>query len=754
LAPGGPTAQDAGALMSMTPGKTLRQLWWAPLACFGLAALLSQTELLRQLEWRTLDWRTRVRTRFQPPPDPRIVTVMFDDDAEARLEPWPTDRKWHAQMVQVLALSKAKLIVWDVILDAMRTEEGDTAMAQMAEASAADAGAKVVVGAVTNADPLPPELAGEAGPTKPLPTVEGDIGQLVGEAHAVLPFPLLRKAALYGFVDAPRGSDGLIHEMPLVVRVGKAVYPSLALQALMALFDVPSDKVRVRLGDGIYLPTEGRTRRVPISAAGKYLVNYRYDRGGKNVAWPEYGYAGTLIGLTEVLQGNKPEKPPPDMAGKIAILGQIVTGRADAGPTPLGDFSPLPFMHANVINNVLHDDYARQVPGWLIWLAALPIAYLGMVFIASRSVVVLCSGAVLGMAGYMLLCVGGWIWASWWFDLTSPFIGFGALSFVVIGKRIMDEQRAKQEIKGMFGTYVSPQLVERMIASGQPPQLGGHEEEITAYFSDIQSFSTFSEMLPPDRLVELMNEYLTACTDIVQEEGGTLDKYIGDAVVAMFGAPIALPDHAFRACRASQRVHRRLDELRTKWRSEGTKWPAVVWNMRSRIGLNSGRCVVGNMGSRTRFNYTMMGDDVNLAARMESGAKSWGAYSMCTEATRRACEQHGGDRVVFRPLGRIVVKGRSQAVPIHEIVGLREHVTPTAHECVGVFTEALERYYARDWDRALAGFARSAQLEPHIPGQAPGVVNNPSLVYTHIVETYQSEPPPDGWDGVYVMKEK
>jgi adenylate cyclase len=222
----------------------------------------------------------------------------------------------------------------------------------------------------------------------------------------------------------------------------------------------------------------------------------------------------------------------------------------------------------------------------------------------------------------------------------------------------------------------------------------------------------------------------------------------------MFGAPIALPDHAFRACRASQRVHRRLDELRTKWRSEGTKWPAVVWNMRSRIGLNSGRCVVGNMGSRTRFNYTMMGDDVNLAARMESGAKSWGAYSMCTEATRRACEQHGGDRVVFRPLGRIVVKGRSQAVPIHEIVGLREHVTPTAHECVGVFTEALERYYARDWDRALAGFARSAQLEPHIPGQAPGVVNNPSLVYTHIVETYQSEPPPDGWDGVYVMKEK
>src|SRR5205814_2342355 len=127
----------------------------------------------------------------------------------------------------------------------------------------------------------------------------------------------------------------------------------------------------------------------------------------------------------------------------------------------------------------------------------------------------------------------------------------------------------------------------------------GHEDEITAYFSDIQGFSTFSEKLPPDRLVELMNEYLTVCTDIVQEEGGTLDKYIGDAVVAMFGAPIALPDHAYRACLASQRVQHELVGLRTKWEAEGDKWPQIVWRMQSRIGLNSGACIIGNMGSRT-----------------------------------------------------------------------------------------------------------------------------------------------------------
>jgi adenylate cyclase len=324
----------------------------------------------------------------------------------------------------------------------------------------------------------------------------------------------------------------------------------------------------------------------------------------------------------------------------------------------------------------------------------------------------------------------------------------------MISRRLLAEQRAKAQIKGMFGTYVSPALVNRMVESGESPQLGGHEDEITAYFSDIQGFSTFSEKLPPDRLVELMNEYLTACTDIVQEEGGTLDKYIGDAVVAMFGAPIGLPDHAFRACVATQRVQKKLLELRVKWQSEGDKWPAIVWRMQSRIGLNSGNCIIGNMGSRTRFNYTMMGDNVNLAARMESQAKSWGVYTMCADATKLACEQHGGDRVVFRPLGQIVVMGRSRPVPFHEIVGLKEDVTPETLECLRLFAEGLARYYARDWDGAVALFERSQLLEPNIPGKTPGVSSNPSLVFADLARAYREHPPAEGWDGVHVAKSK
>jgi adenylate cyclase len=176
--------------------------------------------------------------------------------------------------------------------------------------------------------------------------------------------------------------------------------------------------------------------------------------------------------------------------------------------------------------------------------------------------------------------------------------------------------------------------------------------------------------------------------------------------------------------------------------------------MQSRIGLNTGVCMIGNMGSRTRFNYTMMGDNVNLAARMESGAKSWGAYTMCSEATKKACEEHGGDRVVFRALGRIVVKGRTKPVPIYEIVGLKESLPEGARECIALFEQGLERYYARDWDGAIAFFKQSLVHEPNQPGKTPGVSKNPSLVYIDITEGYKDEPPAEDWDGVYVMTEK
>jgi adenylate cyclase len=251
-----------------------------------------------------------------------------------------------------------------------------------------------------------------------------------------------------------------------------------------------------------------------------------------------------------------------------------------------------------------------------------------------------------------------------------------------------------------------------------------------------------------------MNEYFTAYTDIVLAQGGLLDKYIGDMVVAMFGGLVPLQDHALRACVATQLVQRRLGELREKWRGEGDKWPELVWRMQTRIGLNSGLATVGNMGSAARFNYTMMGDNVNLASRMESGAKAYGVYTMAAEPTKLACEQHGGDRVVFRYLDKIVVKGRTIPVPIYEIVGLKEDVTGTTRECLGLFAEGIARYLAQEWDAAEALFLRSGALEANQPGKVPGVENNPSLVLLSRCRYMRSHPPGADWNGVYVMKEK
>ncbi|HWA25360.1 MAG TPA: adenylate/guanylate cyclase domain-containing protein [Lacunisphaera sp.] len=741
--------------MAPTPRTTLRQTWWIPLLCFGAAFWLAQTETLYLAEVRTLDWRTRYRTIFQPPPDPRIAIALFEDSTEANVAPWPVDRAWHGQLNKYLALEKAAVVAWDVILDTGGESEGDRAMA-VETGQAIAAGTKVVTAAsssrgLTDARPRPTD------PTQPLTAIAGDRNAVYNADHGLLlPYPRLRAACWWGIADAPQGPDGIVREIPLIVRIGDAFYPSLALQTLLVYLQVPPAEVHVKLGDAITIPAKDRTWRIPIDHRGWFLLNYRYDQPPKGRPdFPTYNYVELLVRIHE----SRVEKKPgvlllSELAGKIVFVGQTVTGKADAGPTPLGSLSPLVLIHANLLNNILADDYARRAPDWLPWGLILLISYGAIAGLAHRSVIILCGGSLLVAVGYGAIALWGWTYGNWWLPVTGPLLGYAAVQFAIIGRRILVEQRGRREIQAMFGTYVSPVVIERLLASGRPPELGGHEEVITAYFSDIQGFSGFSEALPPARLGELMNEYFTACTDILQEDGGTLNEYAGDAAVVMFGAPIALPDHASRACLAALRVQHRLGELRAKWQAEGTKWPPVVHAMRSRIGLNTGPCVVGNMGSRVRFHYSMMGDNVNLAARMETGAKHWGVYTMCSEATRQACEQHSGDRVVFRPLGRIVVKGRSQPVPIHEIVGLKENLSAGARECLVLFAQGLERYHARDWAGARACFERSAPLEPNQPGREAGITGNPSLVYLDLVDRCSRQPPPPDWDGVYHMTEK
>lgn len=298
----------------------------------------------------------------------------------------------------------------------------------------------------------------------------------------------------------------------------------------------------------------------------------------------------------------------------------------------------------------------------------------------------------------------------------------------------------------MFGRHVSPDMVDRMVKSGEEPKLGAIEREITPFFASVHSYVGVAEEVPLDRLLELMNTWLDACTTVIQEEGGTLDKYIGDAVVGMFGAPLPLPDHPLRACVAAVRCQKHVASLREKLQRDPSPWPELARQFRVRIGLHTGVAIVGNIGSRTRFNYTMLGDNVNLAARLESGAKSWGVWTLCTGATRAPCERAAPGRVVFRRLGAVAVKGRASCVDLYEPAALREDATDQLRECIALFEAGLARYVERDWAGAIQHFEQSARLERDQPGASPEIRLNPSTLYLDLAREYQAnrgtEPPP------------
>ena len=443
----------------------------------------------------------------------------------------------------------------------------------------------------------------------------------------------------------------------------------------------------------------------------------------------------------------------------IVLIGPEEATFQDLAPTPFDQSSvPKVSVHGNLIKTLTHQEYLHRLPIRADHLATLGVC-LVMAFLAvyqgKRASIVQASGLILLIAyvyfGFETFSQTHVIW-----PITVPACAGLSTSFIGLAAMVVIEQKAKGRLKGMFGSYVSSDLVEEMVASGKEPSLGGEETAITAFFSDVQAFSSFSELLTPTGLVDLMNEYLTEMTNILQEERGTLDKYIGDAIVAMYGAPIPMEDHAYQAVRTSILMQQRQIALREKWVPEVEKWGkchGLVTQMQTRIGCNTGTATVGNMGALDRFNYTMMGDMVNLAARCESGAKAYGAYIMVTEETKLASEKTKDD-IAFRYLDRIVVKGRSQPVAMYEPTGFLSELTQETQDCLDCFQQGIDKYLLQDWDGALGLFEKAKGMEPNKPGVTPGVKDNPSMILIDRCKVMRENPPGDGWDGVYVMTTK
>lgn len=330
------------------------------------------------------------------------------------------------------------------------------------------------------------------------------------------------------------------------------------------------------------------------------------------------------------------------------------------------------------------------------------------------------------------------------FPLIVPLAGIFLTYASNVIYQYINERKDKHFLKSTFGAYISPELIDQMYEEKQEPKLGGEAGYHTAFFSDIQSFSSFSEVMKPEDMVALMNEYLTEMTDILLKRHGTLDKYIGDEIVAFYGAPVPVPDHEYQACMTALEMQNKLGELRERW-TQGD-YPEIVHAMQHRIGMSSGHLVTGNMGSKMRMNYTMMGDMVNLGSRLESSAKQYGVYIQVEETLYTTVKE----KFEWRFLDYVRVKGRKKPVKTFELLAEKGTLNQNTQQLLDTFHLAHNLYFEQKWDEAIKTFKEAEKLEDLFPGRN----TNPSTVFIKRCEHLKNNPPGKSWDGVWTLTEK
>jgi adenylate cyclase len=565
-----------------------------------------------------------------------------------------------------------------------------------------------------------------------------------------------------GLIDTV-GND--VRYLPFFAKTDLHIYYPMALNLALLHWGLSTNAVKIEKDRMLVMDKDGGVK-ADIPLVMGQLVEPNWFNAWASEA-DRHASIVDVIAFGQAAKSGTPEEQ--ELAKKffeplresVALIGPVDPLLKDLSIMPLSGQIPVPrvSVHGNLLKTIASGKFLHRLPqaGNIALIFALGFCASAFSILPDRF-----SHSAKFLGGVIvLLYIGAAFVLFEHYELLLPIIApvGTAISCVFAGAflQLSSQEEQKRRIKGMFGAYLSPALVERMIESGDEPQLGGVDAEITAFFSDVAGFSGFSELLSPQQLVALMNEYLTAMTDILMEQGCYVDKYIGDAIVGMYNAPAPLENHALRACIASQLLRQRLADLRKKWVSEGNKWPSIVGHMHMRIGMNTGFATVGNMGSSRRssrrFNYTMMGDTVNLAARCESGAKSYGVYTMVTGETRRAAEA-AGDDCVFRYLDKIIVKGRSEPTDIHEIVCLRSDLNEETTACMKIYDEGTAHYLAQQWDRAIAAFERSSKLEWNRPALNPDSQDTPSTVMLARALRLKDNPPQGVWTGVYKMETK
>jgi adenylate cyclase len=532
--------------------------------------------------------------------------------------------------------------------------------------------------------------------------------------------PLSDAAENSGYFNAFPDSDGTIRHSPFVIKFQDNYYSPLSLSLLMQYLDWPSLTLNTaKFGiEGIKIGNIN----IPTDEYGRILINYL----GPGRTFPHYSISDII----------KDRLSPDTFKNKIVIVGATAIGIYDFRITPYSIVYPGVEIHATAIDNILHNNFLYRSLGTQL-LDVCAIVFFGLLIGIVVPRVKAVQGVLLGLVIVTaFVLTNAFIFARFntWLNLIYPVLTMILIYLGITVYRYITEEREKKKIRGAFQYYLTASVINEMLEDPSKLKLGGDRKDLSVLFSDIRGFTTISEKMTPESLVHLLNEYLTAMTNLVFKYDGLLDKYMGDAIMAVFGAPLDRPDHALRACRTALGMMEELKKLQKKWADEGRP----VFDIG--IGINSGDMVVGNMGSDMRFDYTVMGDMVNLGSRLEGINKEYGTNIVISEYTYAVVK----DALFCRELDSVRVKGKKLPVKIYELLGETKDAEKW-ERAVSLFEEGLSKYKQGLWDDAIAAFRKVLEARKE---------DAPAKLCIDRCEELKKNPPEGQWDGVFAMTRK
>ncbi len=612
---------------------------------------------------------------------------------------WP--RTLYADVVHALQQAGARVIVFDIFFDSPRPEDS-------AVASVFDHAGNII---------LPVEAQGPGTP-KPHPGVAQEFEVFFRSTETIR-----TSAAAEGFVNMTTDPDTVVRSLPLLLRVGSEDLPALPLTAVArfirrpTVLDTPSTKTTVF----------GASRAIPILDTNSMVINYLGPPSSVGGDGPF-----TIISFVDVLNGTVAKTLVKD---KIVVIGLTVRGLDEfSTPTTANTRMWGVEVLGNAIETILGQRYlipAKQnMTIGLIFL----MGFLAALLVAVSRPSVATIGTVF-LFGLYLFIAGICFDAGVLLNLVYPPSALvGAFGLVMV-YRVVFEQAEQRKLRELMGRYLSPTVSQWVLREPDKLHLGGQTQNMTVLFSDLRGFTTLSHTLTPQALVSLLNEYMTAMTRVVFQHDGVLDKFIGDAIMAFWNSPMQQPNHGQLACHTALNMIATLRELQTDWKHRGLP------ELKVGIGINSGPMVVGNMGSVERLAYTVLGDTVNVASRLEGLSKEYGTQIVIGENTRK----EAGSSFTYRELDYVAVKGRELPLVVYEVVGRADEVNPDRTQMLKRYQTGLDLYRARRWREAQDVFHDIQTTSPE---------DGPTALYLRRSTEFCMNPPPADWNGVYVALTK